>query len=89
MSYYAIMCREQRLVNTDPQRRCYNGCQASSELIWTEFTELDSEPTKEKAEARLLFWTGLNDYAVSQRGQGAKKEFKIVEVSLDIRKVGT
>jgi hypothetical protein len=37
---------------------------------------LDRFPA-EKSEARLKFWTELNDYAVSQRGEGAKREFKI------------
>ena len=72
-----IMARNRRLVNTDPQRRCYNGCHASSELIWMPWEVLEisvKNPTK-----RLEFWRGLNDYAVSQRGKAAKSEFKIVE----------
>jgi len=77
---YAILRRKQVEVNTDPQRRCYNGCHASSEMQWTEWEELDLPTSLEKAYVRLEFWTDLNDYAVSQRGQSAKYEFKIEEV---------
>lgn len=75
---YVIMRRNQMLINTDPQRRCYNGCHFKSELVWTSWENLDFQPTKEKADQRLKFWTGLNDYAVSQRGEGARSEFKII-----------
>lgn len=75
---YIIMRRMLLLINTDPQRRCYDGCHFSSKLIWSEWGELDGATTKEKADLRLEFWTRLNDYAVSQRGEGARHEFKIV-----------
>jgi hypothetical protein len=29
----------------------------------------------------LAYWRDLNDYAVSQRGKSARKEFRIVEVT--------
>jgi hypothetical protein len=70
--------RNRQLVNTDPQRRCYNGCHFSSELVWTAWETLEYlQP--EQVERRLKFWQELNDYAVSARGQGAKSEFRIVE----------
>jgi hypothetical protein len=68
-----IESRQQIEVNTDPQRRCYNGCHYSSEFVWTSWKLLDHDGT----EKRLLFWQGLNDYAVSQRGKSAKREFRI------------
>jgi hypothetical protein len=71
-----LLTRERRLVNTDPQRRCYNGCHFSSEWQWTPWEILERFPI-EQTEAKLKFWTELNDYAVSQRGEGAKREFKI------------
>lgn len=73
------MTSQKQLINTDPQRRCYNGCHYSSELIDTPYVELESKETKEEAEHRLKFWVDLNDYAVSQRGESAKRKFKIVE----------
>lgn len=78
----AIVYRQRILVNTDPQRRCYNGCHKSSELQWTDWETLESlcylKPGTD-LEDRLKFWRELNDYAVSQRGESARCEFKIVE----------
>jgi hypothetical protein len=71
-----IMYRKRVLVNTDPQRRCYDGCHFSSELRWTEWESLESNVPEGRIDARLSFCRGLNDYAVSQRGEGAKAEFK-------------
>lgn len=65
-------------VNTDPQRRCYNGCHYSSKLVDTPFEVLESWPTQEIVERRLKFWTELNDYAVSQRGESARRKFRVV-----------
>lgn len=79
---YNLMERKLIEINTDPQRRCYHGCHAKSEVVWTGWELLDICDTPEKANSRKDFWQGLNDYAVSQRGKvGTKKEFKIVEVS--------
>lgn len=60
--------RQQFLVNTDPQRRCYNGCHFSSELQWTVWENWESFLKPEDLPERMIFWRGLNDYAVSQRG---------------------
>ncbi len=62
-------------VNTDPQRRCYYGVHAKSGMRWTRWEELE-DVAPERVEARLKFWRELNEYAVSQRGEGAKKEFR-------------
>ena len=75
---YKIECRSRIEVNTDPQRRCYNGCHFSSELQWTAWETLESGLTQEKLDRRMTFWTELNDYAVSQRGASAKREFRAV-----------
>lgn len=75
-----ILDRMQILVNTDPQRRCYNGCHFSSELVWTPWKVLEYNIKPESAERRLKFWQELNDYAVSERGESARKEFKIEEL---------
>ena len=75
-----IVRREQKLVNTDPQRRCYNGCHAKSELIWTPW-EVVEHVQPEELPRRLEFWQELNGYAVSQRGIGAKREYKVEERS--------
>ena len=71
-----IQYRTQDLVNTDPQRRCYNGCHFSSEFVWNGWKVLQYDVQEDKIEERLAFWRELNDYAVSQRGESAKAEFK-------------
>jgi hypothetical protein len=71
-----IYHRSQIEVNTDPQRRCYDGCHYSSEWRWTEWELLEIDIPEENIDRRLQFWRELNDYAVSQRGKGARKEFE-------------
>jgi len=75
-----LMTRHKYVVNTDPQRRCYNGANYSSETRWTEWIILERF-SSEKSESRLKFWTELNDYAVKERGDLAKREFKLQEYS--------
>ena len=75
---YVLMHRVRVFVNTDPQRRCYDGCYFSYEHRWSEWGVLDRLPDAEAAERKLKFWRELNDYAVSERGEGARREFKIV-----------
>lgn len=69
-----IMRRKKHLINTDPQRRCYNGCHFSSELVWGPWEVL--EYGVRDLVKRLTFWSELNDYAISERGEGARSEFK-------------
>lgn len=74
--------RESFIVNTDPQRRVYNGCMFSSEIVkggWKEF----HETTEEKAESQLKFWQELNQIAVDARGEEAKTEYQIRRVQND------
>jgi hypothetical protein len=75
---HTIQCRTRILVNTDPLRRCYNGCHAETELVWSDWLCLEFGVAEEKVEERLRFWRELNDYAVSQRGPSAKKEYRAV-----------
>lgn len=67
-------------VNTDPQRRCYNGVHAKSGIGWTQWTILDSGVDADQVEFWLNFWRNLNAYAVSQRGEvGTLREYEAVE----------
>ena len=70
--------RRKILINTDPQRRCYNGCHFSYELVWSEWESLESNTPDDRVEARLEFWRELNEYAVKCRGKEALKEFRAV-----------
>lgn len=73
-----LLVRRRVLVNTDPLRRCYNGCYFSTELRWSEW-EVIGRPTSDRVDEQLRFWRELNAYAVSQRGPEAQAEFKIEE----------
>ena len=80
MADEAIYTRRIVEVNTDPQRRCYNGAHAASELRWTAWGVLEEmkylKPGTDP-QARLKFWRELNDYAISQRGESARCEFEL------------
>lgn len=73
-----IQSRERMVVNTDPQRRCYDGCHFSSEEIWSDWMDLETLRLGHEPESRLQFWRELNDYAVQERGGSARKEFRVV-----------
>jgi len=60
--------------------RVYNGCAFDSSQVFLPFEDLGT-PRKTKAEAKddLRFWTELNDYAVSQRGETSRNRYRIQE----------
>lgn len=77
---FAIRRRTLIEVNTDPQRRCYNGAHFSSELRFTNWGVLESGLDEATATRRMEFWRGLNDYAVRERGKvGTLCEFEVIE----------
>jgi hypothetical protein len=79
-SYSIIQCRTMIEVNTDPQRRCYNGCHAKTEIRWSSWVDLNTTPN-DRIEHRLKFWKDLNEYAVSQRGEvGTLQEFRVTPI---------
>lgn len=45
--------------------------------------------TAERADARLKFWQGLTEYAVSQRGKGAQCEYELVPIAATTPEVVT
>jgi len=75
-SMYSIECRDLILINTDPQRRCYNGAHFSSEFVWSGWYVIDWQIAEARLGKRLAFWRDLNEYAVSQRGKPARSEFR-------------
>lgn len=77
MTDMKIMRRKKRLHLNDP--RCYNGVYFDAEHVWGPWELLNICATLEDAQDKLTFWQELNDYAVSQRGDSAKCEFKITE----------
>lgn len=67
---YRIYSRTQHEVNTDPQRRCYNGCHAKSEWVWTDWGHLGTVYTPEEAEQSVNGWGAVN--------KGLRREYKWV-----------
>lgn len=69
---YAVEIRSGRIVNTDPQSRCYDGCHFSSRTDWEEWRHWNDVPTLEakaaqpeqpatqKAPAQLKHQSNLN-----------------------------
>jgi len=57
---YTLLVRKQIEVNTDPQRRCYNGCHASSELVWTDWEEVCNPPDRESGEDTIKLFKSIN-----------------------------
>lgn len=76
---HTIQRRKRRLINTDPLRRCYDGCHFSSELVWGEWEDLAFDIPEENIEHKLSWWRDLNDYAAEERGETAKCEFRAVK----------
>lgn len=57
---YAVWFRKRIEVNTDPQRRCYDGCHFSSRMVWTEWGRVCGYPTQEAAEASAATFKSIN-----------------------------
>jgi hypothetical protein len=70
---FLIQSREQFECNTDPQRRCYDGCHFSSEWQWTEWYTLYSLPTAEEAEESRASWQSLAN------SSGRRLEYRVKE----------
>lgn len=64
---FLVQSREAFEYNTDPQRRCYNGCHASSEWRWSAWSTLSEHATLETAEASAQEWRDLNRKVKTRR----------------------
>lgn len=78
MKTYTIEKRDRIEVNTDPQRRCYDGCHFSSEWRWTAWDWINLNVPEDQVEDKLKFWRDLSDYAVSERGESGRSEYRKV-----------
>lgn len=70
-----ILVRKKKLKLNDP--RCYNGCFYDAEYVDGEWRVLEYNIPESEIQSRLDFWIDLNNYAVSQRGESARKQFKV------------
>lgn len=57
---FTLWCRKKIEVNTDPQRRCYNGCHFSSEMVWTRWEDLLDYKTEEAGEDTMKTFQRIN-----------------------------
>lgn len=57
---HAVQFRKKVVINTDPQRRCYDGVNFSEETVWTEWAELCPFRRKEDAEESAASWRKIN-----------------------------
>ena len=78
--FYNIEYRSVIEVNTDPQRRCYNGCHAKSELQKLPWQVMEYEVSADRVEQKLMNWRNLNEFAVKQRGENADTEYRKVSI---------
>jgi hypothetical protein len=46
---HEVHIRRGRLINTDPQRRCYNGCYTSSHIEWNDWEHWMDSPSEDHA----------------------------------------
>ena len=64
-----VWVRKRITVNTDPQRRCYDGAHFSSEEVWTGWAQVCPFDKAEDAEASAASYRALNparEYVVSR-----------------------
>jgi hypothetical protein len=55
-----VQSRHRTVINTDPQRRCYDGCNFSEEVVWTGWADLCPFRLKEDAEESAASWRKIN-----------------------------
>lgn len=54
---HMLQVRYKEEINTDPRRRCYNGCHAASREVWTEWRDLlSSSSVASLEETKGIFW---------------------------------
>jgi len=73
---YAVWFRKKIEVNTDPQRRCYDGHHFSSKMIWTEWAGICVYSSKEIAEQTAKTFKEINplrQYKVLPEGEKPRK----------------
>jgi hypothetical protein len=67
---FTLWFRKKTVVNTDPQRRCYDGCNFSEETVWTAWAEVYSSYSK----------ADLHDSAVQFKRINKDREYKVLPV---------
>jgi hypothetical protein len=65
---FTLWFRKKIVVNTDPQRRCYDGCNFSEETVWTKWAEIYTSRSK----------ADLEDSAVLFKRSNKNSEYKVL-----------
>lgn len=55
-----VWARKRIIVNTDPQRRCYDGVNFSERIEWTEWAHVADYSTPEDAQAAAATFQEIN-----------------------------
>ena len=55
-----VFFRQKVTINTDPQRRCYNGCHFSSEEVWTPWKLICAYSSHEDAVDSMETFSQIN-----------------------------
>jgi len=56
---HTLVTRKRVIVNTDPQRRCYYGCNFSEAEVWTQWQDL-YYTTKEDGKESMALYKSIN-----------------------------
>lgn len=67
---YILYVRKRVEVNTDPQRRCYDGVHAKSEYRWTEWEVIRSDDSLEELKITKSVFMGFNpnrEYKIEEK----------------------
>ncbi len=67
---YEVWFRRPVVINTDPQRRCYDGCNFSEKAVWSEWGQMGPY-SREDAESSMKTFSEINP----------THQYKIKEVS--------
>lgn len=80
MKTHTIWTRRPVEVNTDPQRRCYNGCHAKSRMEWTDWADLFDVSSEEDGEESIRTFQSINpshEYVLTPIGVQPERERQV------------
>ena len=60
---FMVEFRKKVIVNTDPQRRCYWGCNFSEKVVWTDWADICAYSTREIAEDSMATFRSINKHS--------------------------
>lgn len=64
---HMLQVRYKEEINTDPRRRCYDGCHAASKEVWTEWRDLFSSSSAASLEESKDVFEAANKKCLPKR----------------------